>query len=1007
MIETKTLGSAVGIQRGENSPQSKSDVLPSLMKGVIVGRFIRGHTDKPFKVTANNYKALLGIDPFNPSYVAVDDLFIAGAESVMVMRIGPPLVVINVVNTPASVSINGAAKVGELLTSIIDDPNGVPVDVSYEWMADGAVVGNASTYRVATKDKGKIISLQVSFTDNDGFDESVISLPTMPVAPLNKPASVVINGVIKVGEVLTATINDPNGVPSQVGYQWLVNDVEISRSSQYTLTTADKNKRVSLRVSFTDNDGFTESAISAKTAPVAALNVPASVSISGIMKVGELLTGVINDANGVPSRVSYQWASDNTTVSTSSQYRLKESDKGKRMSLRVSFIDNDGFTEAAVSAETIVVSALNYPASVIINGNAKVGQTLTSTVSDSNGVPTNVTYQWMADSAPVGTSSTYVLTDEDKGKRVSLRASFTDTDGFSETVTSAETGEVAPLNYSASVVVNGRFKVGELLTAVITDTNGLPSNTGYQWTADGTIVSTSGKTYTLKDTDKNKRITLRATFIDNDGFSETVTSSISEPVEAKNYPASVAINGNAKVGEVLTSTITDANGVPSNPSYQWLANGAPVGTSKQYTPTDSDKGKNMTLQVAFTDSDGFNESITSPSYGPVVAINQPASVGINGLFRVGEILTSKITDSNGVPSNVSYRWMADGVDLGVSSDRYTPTDNDEGKVISLRVSFTDKDGFVETATSLKTFPISPSHPPAKPTLVLPPNTPFKFKITDGSDGFGVHPDIKVYSPSSDWSFYRNGVLVAAEGVVNDGVSYVGRARDGYIRISSISSELDVNDYEFFGSASRLEINHFDGINRDDVIYGSIDIESFSAKINHYHFKVHQAHLTVPNKLPSNIDNTESMFAFSNLFNHDISDWNISNVTVMDHMFAYCKLFNQPIGGWDVSNVTAMNSLFDNCESFNQPLNRWDVCNVTDMTSLFNRAIVFNQPIGSWNVSSVIYLDNTFLSAHEFNQDLSAWCVINVETNVDFYTNAFAWTKPKPVWGTCPRGENLS
>lgn len=90
MIESKILGSAPGIQRQDVIDKSETTVLPSLTNGVITGRFKRGRMDKPFKVTSNNYKALLGHDPSNPSYLAVEDTFKRGVSEVSVLRVGTP-----------------------------------------------------------------------------------------------------------------------------------------------------------------------------------------------------------------------------------------------------------------------------------------------------------------------------------------------------------------------------------------------------------------------------------------------------------------------------------------------------------------------------------------------------------------------------------------------------------------------------------------------------------------------------------------------------------------------------------------------------------------------------------------------------------------------------------------------------------------------------------------------------------------------------------------------------
>ena len=88
MIETKILGDAVGVQRGDVIDNSETTVLPSLNNGVITGHFKRGRMDKPFKVTASNYKALLGYDPSNPSYLAVEDAFKNGVNELSILRVG-------------------------------------------------------------------------------------------------------------------------------------------------------------------------------------------------------------------------------------------------------------------------------------------------------------------------------------------------------------------------------------------------------------------------------------------------------------------------------------------------------------------------------------------------------------------------------------------------------------------------------------------------------------------------------------------------------------------------------------------------------------------------------------------------------------------------------------------------------------------------------------------------------------------------------------------------------
>lgn len=88
MIESNILGDAAGIQNQGLIDKTESSSLPAMTNAVIIGRFKRGRIDKEMTVTAKNYQALLGHDPSNPSYLAIEDVFARGVSKVSVLRIG-------------------------------------------------------------------------------------------------------------------------------------------------------------------------------------------------------------------------------------------------------------------------------------------------------------------------------------------------------------------------------------------------------------------------------------------------------------------------------------------------------------------------------------------------------------------------------------------------------------------------------------------------------------------------------------------------------------------------------------------------------------------------------------------------------------------------------------------------------------------------------------------------------------------------------------------------------
>ena len=189
-------------------------------------------------------------------------------------------------------TISGTVQVGETLTadtSGIEDADGLDnAAFTYRWLADNAAIAGAtgSTYTLADADEGKAITVQVSFTDDAGNDETLTSAATDAVsaAPAsNTPATgaPTVSGTAQVGETLTAGtsgIADTDGLEnSAFTYQWLADDADIAGAtgSTYTLVEADEGKTVKVRVSFTDDGGNDETLTSAATDAVAATEPPA------------------------------------------------------------------------------------------------------------------------------------------------------------------------------------------------------------------------------------------------------------------------------------------------------------------------------------------------------------------------------------------------------------------------------------------------------------------------------------------------------------------------------------------------------------------------------------------------------------------------------------------------------------------------------------------------------------------------------------------------------------
>lgn len=73
--------------------------------------------------------------------------------------------------------------------------------------------------------------------------------------------------------------------------------------------------------------------------------------------------------------------------------------------------------------------------------------------------------------------------------------------------------------------------------------------------------------------------------------------------------------------------------------------------------------------------------------------------------------------------------------------------------------------------------------------------------------------------------------------------------------------------------------------------------------------------------------------------------------------------------------------------FNGNISKWNVSKVRDMSYMFYEAKKFNQDISSWNVSNVRNMYMMLCNAKDFDGNISTWNVSNVERNTDFAKGA--------------------
>ncbi|MCV2890995.1 calcium-binding protein [Ruegeria aquimaris] len=277
--------------------------------------------------------------------------------------------------------------------------------------------------------------------------------------------------------------------------------------------------------------------------------------------------------------------------------------------------------------------------------------------------------------------------------------------------------------------ITGTARQGESLGVDLTsiaDADGFdPADVDIQWLRDGTeLPGATGATYALGQEDVGSRISVRITYVDGFFIEESMTSAITSAIENVNDAPTgeVAISGIAAQGETLTadaSTVADVDGFdPAAASGQWLRDGTAISgaTANTYTLTQADVGAEISFAYSYTDGFGFRETVTSAATDAVENVNDAPTgdVVISGTAKQGETLTadaSGVADADGiVDGSQSYQWLRDGTVIpGATAASYLLTAADVGATVSVRFSYGDGQGTVESLTAVGAGTVEPDH----------------------------------------------------------------------------------------------------------------------------------------------------------------------------------------------------------------------------------------------------------------------------------------------------------
>ncbi|MDP2496328.1 hypothetical protein Q8W25_20055, partial [Shimia thalassica] len=252
------------------------------------------------------------------------------------------------------------------LNSYFSDPNGDAISYSISGLPvtltqQGGVISGT----LEARPEPLILSVEAS----DGispvtvqFDLDVRNINDAPTGSLQ------VFGFPVEGNTLSVSpaIQDKDGL-GEFSFQWLRGDEDMVGATEdsYLLSQGDVGAEISVRVSYVDGFGTSESIESLASSPVSNVNDPVqgTPTVTGTPTQGETLvadaTG-LSDADGMGT-VSFQWTRGGVDIAgaTGTSYQLTQEDVGSGYAVRASYVDGYGTSESATSSSTSPVQSSN------------------------------------------------------------------------------------------------------------------------------------------------------------------------------------------------------------------------------------------------------------------------------------------------------------------------------------------------------------------------------------------------------------------------------------------------------------------------------------------------------------------------------------------------------------------------------------------------------------------------------------------------------------------------
>ncbi len=182
------------------------------------------------------------------------------------------------------------------------------------------------------------------------------------------------------------------------------------------------------------------------------------------------------------------------------------------------------------------------------------------------------------------------------------------------------------------------------------------------------------------------------------------------------------ISGVVALNRTLTAEPGTWGPAPVSLTYQWLADGTaiPGATGTSFTPSTSELGKSIAVEVTGTKTRYVTTSRTSSPVGPIESFSISAGrPTVTGLAAVGETVAVQHGDWGPMDVSLAYQWSKNGVNVeGANGPTYTVPAADLGAVLAVTVTGSSSKADSVSATSPPTSEVMPGKLTSAPAPVV-------------------------------------------------------------------------------------------------------------------------------------------------------------------------------------------------------------------------------------------------------------------------------------------------